>query len=77
MLSMLSPSTMEHLELILGSALIAAALVLTVLAVVGTLTYLLTREPAHRGPAGPKVVTAVPAAAREREAAEVPTAVAG
>ncbi|HJZ58076.1 MAG TPA: hypothetical protein VKE74_24255 [Gemmataceae bacterium] len=63
--------------MIFWSIVIAAALVTTVATVVGTLTYLLTREPAEPAPTGPKPVPVGLPAARERDAAEVPTAVAG
>lgn len=68
--------TLEHLELIAGAGLIAVALLGTVVAVVGTLTYFLTREWDHSAADSP---TAIPAAkaARERHLPEVPTGVAG
>jgi hypothetical protein len=64
-----------HLEIIVGAGVIAAAVVTTVVTVVGALTYLIFRERAHPAPAVPTVVPK--AAARERPASEVPTAVAG
>jgi hypothetical protein len=66
----------DHLEIIVGAGVIAAAVLTTVAAVVGTLTYLIFRERAHRAPL---TGTAVPrvSAARDRWEAEVPTAVAG
>jgi hypothetical protein len=72
-----SPSTLDHLEVLVGSALIAFVLVATIAAVVGTLTYLLTRERAHPEPAGPKSMPVVRSSAAEQPSAEVSTAVAG
>jgi hypothetical protein len=66
----------DHLELIARSGLIAAASVTTVATVVGTLTYLLTRERSHPAPARPTAVPKVPAD-RHRSAAEPAVAVAG
>jgi hypothetical protein len=74
-----SPFVIEYLEIVLGSLLLAVAVLAAVTAVVGGLTYLLTRESARPAPAGGVIrVTATPAtpAARARPAAEVP-AVAG
>jgi tetrahydromethanopterin S-methyltransferase subunit D len=76
----LSQSTMEHLELILGAALIAAAIMITVVMVVGAMTYLIFREPARAAVPSAEPVSAdrkSTPAGREREAHEVPTAVAG
>ena len=66
----------EHLDIIVGAGVIAAAVVTTVVTLVGTTTYLIFRERAHPAPGMP---TAVPkaAAARKEMAADVPTAVAG
>lgn len=68
-------TTIDHLEVIAGSVLIAAASVTTIATAVGALTYLLTRE---RRPASATAPTAVPRDAAPREwAAEAPVAVAG
>ncbi|MBX9579380.1 MAG: hypothetical protein K2X87_03650 [Gemmataceae bacterium] len=69
-------TTADHLELIVWSGLIAAASVTTIATIVGTLTYLLTRERSHPAPARPTAVPKVPAV-RHRAAAEPPVAVAG
>lgn len=69
-------TTIDHLELIVWSVLIAAASVTTIATVVGTLVYLLTRERHHPVPARPAAVLKV-SAVRHQSAAEAPMAVAG
>lgn len=69
-------TTPEHLELILWSVMIAAASVTTIASIVGTLTYLLTREHGHAAAAVPAAARGE-AAARTRPAARTPMAVAG
>lgn len=69
-------TTLDHLELIVRSVLIAAASVTAIAGVVGGLTYLLTRERHHPAAARPTAVPNVPAV-RDRSAAEPPVAVAG
>jgi hypothetical protein len=75
------PPVAEYLQFAIWSALVTVAVMAVVAAVVGTLTYLLTRERTHPAPAGAGVVrvTAIPAtpAARVKPVAEVPAAVAG
>jgi peptidoglycan/LPS O-acetylase OafA/YrhL len=55
---LVSPSTLEHLELIMGSVLLAIALMATVMTAVAALTYLVFREPARRAAAARSPVPA-------------------
>lgn len=68
--------TADQLEVVVWSVTAAAAAVTTIAAVVGVLTYLLTRERHHPAPALPTPVPKVPAV-RHRAAAEPSVAVAG
>lgn len=69
-------NTVDQLEVVLFASLFAFFVMSVVASVVGTLTYLITRDPAFPTPAGhtatPKVKTA-----REPHAAEAATAIAG
>ena len=73
---MISQATLDHLEIIMWSVLIAAGFGAVVFTLVGTLTYLLTRGSAHHVPA---VVPATPKPERtpDRQPADLPVAVAG
>jgi hypothetical protein len=64
----------DHLEIILGAGVAAAAVMTTVATVVATLTYFVTRERPHPVPAASRVVPKA-APARDRHAAGVPAAV--
>ena len=69
-------NTVDQLEVVLFASLFAFFVMTVVASVVGTLTYLVTRDPAFPTPAGhaatPKVMTG-----REAYAAEAATAIAG
>jgi hypothetical protein len=75
---MISQGTLDHLEVIMWSVIIAAGVGAVVMTFVGALTLLVFREPAHAGvpvvaPAVPKAEPVV-AAAQERKPADVSVA---
>jgi hypothetical protein len=76
---MISQGTLDHLEVIMWSAIIAAGVGAVVMTFVGALTLLVFHEPAHADVpvVAPAVPKAEPVPTPERAPADVPMAVAG